>query len=124
MIERIPTPTMKDFLYELFMKPLDISAYKLAKDIHVPVSRIQDILHGRRKMSLDTSMRLGKYFGMDPLFFFKIQLDLDYRRALREIEEELETIHQVDTDPNRFLNVTEKFQSELDDIIPLNVDKQ
>ena len=123
MTERIPTPTMKDFLYVLFMEPLGISAYKLAKDIHVPVSRIQDILHNRRKISIDTSMSLGKYFGIDPLFFFKVQLDLDYRRALRESEEELETIKQVNADPNRFLSVTEKFQSELDDIIPLNIDK-
>ena len=65
MAKRLPPLTMKDFLYDEFMKPLGISAYKLAKDIHVPVSRIQDILHGRRKMSIDTSMRLGKYFGMD-----------------------------------------------------------
>lgn len=62
MAKRLPPLTMKDFLYDEFMKPLGISAYKLAKDIHVPVSRIQDILHGRRKMSIDTSMRLGKYF--------------------------------------------------------------
>ena len=123
MDEKLPLLTMKDFLYDEFMEPLGISAYKLAKDIHVPVSRIQDILHDRRKISIDTSMRLGKYFGMHPLFFFRLQLDLDYEKATRELEEELETIEQINSDPNKFLNVTEKFQSELDDIIPLNRSK-
>lgn len=123
MDERLPLLTIKDFLYDEFMEPLGISAYKLAKDIHVPVSRIQDILHDRRKISIDTSMRLGKYFGMHPLFFFRLQLDLDYRKAVRETEEELETIEQINADPNKFLNVTEKLQSELDDIVPLNIEK-
>ena len=98
MIERIPTPTMKDFLYELFMKPLDISAYKLAKDIHVPVSRIQDILHGRRKMTVDTSMRLGKYFGVSELFFFKIQNDIDIRLLKESMKAEIDNIRPLNSD--------------------------
>lgn len=123
MKERLPLLTMKDFLYGEFMEPLGISAYKLAKDIHVPVSRIQDILHDRRKISIDTSMRLGKYFGINPLFFFRIQLDLDYEKAVREMEEELEKIEQINTDPNRFLGVSEKLQSDLDEIIPIRIEK-
>lgn len=123
MKERLPLLTMKDFLYGEFMEPLGISAYKLAKDIYVPVSRIQDILHDRRKISIDTSMRLGKYFGINPLFFFRIQLDLDYEKAVREMEEELEKIEQINTDPNRFLGVSEKLQSDLDEIIPIRIEK-
>ena len=123
MKERLPLLTMKDFLYGEFMEPLGISAYKLAKDIHAPVSRIQDILHDRRKISIDTSMRLGKYFGINPLFFFRIQLDLDYEKAVREMEEELEKIEQINTDPNRFLGVSEKLQSDLDEIIPIRIEK-
>ena len=60
----IETPKMSEVLAEEFMKPLDLSAYKLAKAIHVPTSRIQDILHDRRKMTADTSVRLGIYFGV------------------------------------------------------------
>ena len=116
MAKRLPPLTMKDFLYDEFMKPLGISAYKLAKDIHVPVSRIQDILHGRRKMSIDTSMRLGKYFGMDLLFFFKLQLDIDYRKARYDLEKELEKIDSIQKQPESFLKNKKKLQEELDSI--------
>ena len=116
MAKRLSPLTMKDFLYDEFMKPLGISAYKLAKDIHVPVSRIQDILHGRRKMSIDTSMRLGKYFGMDLLFFFKLQLDIDYRKARYDLEKELEKIDGIQKQPESFLKNKRKLQEELDSI--------
>ena len=56
------TPTMGEILIEEFMEPMGISAYRLAQDIHVPVSRIQDILHGRRKITADTSLRLANIF--------------------------------------------------------------
>lgn len=54
------TPTVGEKLNEEFLKPLNNSAYRLAKDIHVPVSRIQDILKASRKVTSDTSMKLGK----------------------------------------------------------------
>ena len=60
----ISTPTIGEILREDFMKPLDISAYKLAKEIHVPVSRIQAILSDDRKITVDTSLRLAKYFSV------------------------------------------------------------
>ena len=91
-MERIPTPTMGEFLLEEFMIPLHISADKLAHAIHVPVSRIQDILHNRRKVTVDTSMRLGKYFGVSELLFFKIQNDLDIREAREKIIDDLDKI--------------------------------
>lgn len=77
----IPTPSMRDFLEEKFMKPLNISSYKLAKDIKVPYSRVHDILAGKRKVTADTSMRLGKYFGVSPKFFLNLQMDIDLRNA-------------------------------------------
>ena len=58
----IETPKISEILLEEFMRPMNISAYKLANDIHVPVSRIQYILHDRRKITVDTSIRLGIYF--------------------------------------------------------------
>lgn len=88
-MERIPVPKMSEFLKD-FME--DISAYRLAKEIGVPVSRIQDILHDRRKMTVDTSMRLGRFFGQDDLFFMRIQIEIDYREAKRKIEKELDKI--------------------------------
>ena len=92
MEKRIETPTMSDFLKGEFMDPMGISAYKLAKDIGVPVSRIQDILHGRRKITVDTSLRLGKYFGVSEKFFLDLQNDIDIRNEKEAIRDELEKI--------------------------------
>ena len=96
-MERIPTPTIGEFLSEEFMIPLHLSAYKLAHAINVPVSRIQDILHNRRKVTPDTSMRLGKYFGVSELLFFNIQNDLDVREAREKIKDELDKIVPLST---------------------------
>ena len=53
MADFIPTPTIGEILQEEFLEPMNLSAYKLAQEIHVPVSRIQDILHNRRKITAD-----------------------------------------------------------------------
>ena len=91
-MKKIPTPTIGEFLLEEYMIPLHLSAYKLAQAIHVPVSRIQDILHDRRKITADTSIRLGKYFGVSETLFLNIQNDLDMRAAKEKIREELDKI--------------------------------
>lgn len=75
----IETPKMSEILKEEFMEPYGISAYRLARDINVPVSRIQDILHDRRKITADTSIRLGKYFGVSEGYFLALQCDIDIR---------------------------------------------
>lgn len=76
---KIETPKMSEILKEEFMEPYGISAYRLARDINVPVSRIQDILHDRRKITADTSIRLGKYFGVSEGYFLALQCDIDIR---------------------------------------------
>ena len=91
-MNRIETPTISEILKEEFMKPLNISAYRLAHDINVPVSRIQDILHGRRSITVDTSLRLGKYFGVSETYFLNIQIDIDLRNAKASIKSDLERI--------------------------------
>lgn len=93
MIKKIPVPSMGEILKEEFMDPYNISAYSLAKEIHVPVSRIQDILHDRRKITVDTSLRLGKYFGVSDRYFLNIQNDIDIRNTKVEEEKELDQIH-------------------------------
>ena len=67
------------------MEPLGISAYKLAKDIDVPVSRVWDILHDRRKITIDTSLRLARYFGVSNRYFINLQNDIDSRNARKEM---------------------------------------
>ena len=93
MVNIIETPKMSEILYEEFMEPMGISAYKLAKSIHVPVSRIQDILHDRRKITVDTSLRLGRFFGVSDKYFLDIQNDLDMRELRITIAEELNSIN-------------------------------
>ena len=91
----IETPSVAEILREEFMEPLGISSYRLAREINVPVSRIQDLLHGRRKVTVDTSLRLGKFFGVSETYFLDIQNDIDLRIARRELADELELIQQI-----------------------------
>ncbi len=91
----VKTPTMGEILLEDFMIPMNISAYKLAKDINVPVSRIQDIVHDRRRISVDTALRLAAYFGLSEKHFINIQEDIDIRNAKQQIGEELSAIKKV-----------------------------
>ena len=93
MNEFIPTTKMSEILMEEFMSPLNLSAYRLAQEIHVPVSRIQDILHDRRKISADTSLRLAKFFGVSDRYFLDMQNDIDIRELKMSMSEEIETIH-------------------------------
>ena len=88
----IQTPTMGEFLWEEFMEPNRISAYMLAKEIHVPTSRIQDILHDRRKITADTSLRLAKFFGVSDKYFLDIQNDIDLRELKISLSEDIKTI--------------------------------
>lgn len=88
----IPTPTIGKILYEEFMAPLGISAYRLAQDIHVPTSHIQEILHNRRKITADTSLRLAKYFGVSDKYFLDMQNDIDIRNLKTKPQNEIEQI--------------------------------
>jgi len=88
----IETPKMSEILSEEFMIPFGLSAYKLAQEIHVPVSRIQDILHDRRKITADTSIRLGKFFGVSDRYFLDMQDDIDIRNTKMKIMEDINTI--------------------------------
>ena len=86
---------ISEILNNEFMIPNGISAYKLAKDIHVPASRIQDILHDRRGITADTSVRLGKYFGVSDKYFLDLQNDIDIRNLKISIADELKEITTI-----------------------------
>ena len=88
----IETPKISEILYEEFMEPSGISAYKLAHEIHVPVSRIQDILHDRRKITADTSLRLAKFFGVSDKYFLDMQNDIDLRELKVSLATDIEMI--------------------------------
>ena len=95
MPDTIPTPKMSEILWEEFMEPLGVSAYKLAQAIHVPTSRIQDILHDRRKVTADTSLRLAKYFGVSDRYFLDMQNDIDLRELKASMAKEIRDIRPL-----------------------------
>lgn len=71
-----------EILQEEFLKPMNVTAYRLAKEIHIPQSRISDIISGKRGITADTAMRFAMYFGTTPQFWLNIQnqYDLDSLR--------------------------------------------
>lgn len=75
-----------EILLEDFMKPMGISARKLAADIDVSPSRISEVVHGTRPITADTALRLGLYFGMEPRFWMNLQSEYDMRMATRELK--------------------------------------
>ena len=77
-------------LLEEFMKPAGVSQNRLARDIDVPVTRINDIARGRRAITADTALRLGKYFGVSPELWLGLQMDYELRRARRDFWPEME----------------------------------
>ncbi|MBR1798166.1 MAG: HigA family addiction module antidote protein [Clostridiales bacterium] len=88
----ITTPKIGEILLEEFMEPMGLSAYKLAHEIHVPVSRIQDIIHDRRKITADTSLRLARFFGVSDRYFLDMQNDIDLRELKLQMSEEIQSI--------------------------------
>lgn len=92
MTDHIPAPTAGEILQDEFLEPMNISAYRLAQEIHVPVSRIQDILHGRRKITADTSLRLAKFFGLSDKYFLNIQNDIEIRNLKMSMAEDIANI--------------------------------
>ena len=88
-MDKIEMPRVSEILKEEFIIPYKLSAYALAKAIGVPTSRIQDILHDRRKITAETSIRLGRYFGLSEKYFLNLQDDIDIREAKEAIGESL-----------------------------------
>ena len=91
----IPTPTIGEILREEFMEPFNLSAYRVAKEIGVPTSRIQDILHDRRQITVDTSIRLGRLFGISDRYFLNLQNDIDVRNAETENSNDFNQIKPI-----------------------------
>ena len=70
-----------EVLMEEFLMPLKISQNKLAREIHVPPRRINEIVHGKRSITVDTSIRLARYFNISDRFFLGLQNDYDIEES-------------------------------------------
>jgi len=75
--ERFPPVCPGEILLEEFLKPMQISQYRLAKEISVPPRRINEIVHGKRSITADTALRLSRYFGTSERFWLNLQTRYD-----------------------------------------------
>lgn len=78
-----------EILVEEFIKPMEITNARLASDIDVPNSRISEIANCKRPITVDTAMRLGVYFNMEPRFWLNLQSEYDVRMAEQELLPEI-----------------------------------
>ena len=83
-----------EILKEEFLLPLEISAYKLSKDIGIPQTRVSAIIKGNRRITADTALRLSKYFGNSAKFWLGLQDDFDIEEEGNEKKAELNAIKQ------------------------------
>lgn len=74
-----------------FLEPMGISQYRLAKDIGVTPRRINEIVHGRRGITADTALRLGRFFSMEAQFWLNLQTHYDMEVALEALQDRLDT---------------------------------
>jgi addiction module HigA family antidote len=79
-----------EVLLEEFLKPMGLSQNRLALDMGVPPRRINEIVLGKRSITADTALRLGRYFGMSPQFWLGLQMDYDLDLAADALESRLE----------------------------------
>jgi addiction module HigA family antidote len=83
-----------EVLLEEFLTPLNLSAYRLAKDTLLPQTRISEIIKGRRRITADTALRLSRYFGNSAKFWLGLQDDYDLEEEKYSKKKELESIQQ------------------------------
>jgi len=81
-----------EILQEEFLEPLEITAYKLSKEIGIPQTRISTILKGNRRITADTALRLSKYFGTTAKFWLGLQDDYDIEEERKEKDAEFNAI--------------------------------
>ena len=79
-----------EILQEEFLRPLGLSQYRIAKDIRVPARRINEIVMGKRAISPDTAIRLGRYFGTSAQFWINLQSYYDLEVTLQSSEKRIE----------------------------------
>jgi antitoxin HigA-1 len=91
---RLPNIHPGEILQVEFLEPLNITAYRLSKDIGVAQTRISEILSGKRSITADTALRLSRYFGNSAQFWLNLQTQYDLRQALSENAEVYRQIPQ------------------------------
>jgi addiction module HigA family antidote len=93
-MEKLSNVHPGEILYYEFLEPLEISAYRLSKDLKIPQTRISEIIKGRRRITADTALRLSKYFGNSAKFWLGLQDDFDIEEEREEKKTELDGIEK------------------------------
>jgi antitoxin HigA-1 len=94
--KRLPNIHPGEILKLDFLEPLDITPYRLSKDLGVPQTRISEILAGKRGITADTALRLSRYFGNSAQFWLNLQAHYDLRQAQ---EDNAEVYSQIPVAP-------------------------
>lgn len=94
-MEKLRNITPGEILLEEFLVPLEISQYRLSKDLEIPQTRISEIIKGNKRISADTAVRLSAYFGNSPKFWLGLQDDYDIENELKEKSSEVKRINQI-----------------------------
>lgn len=85
-----------EVLFYEFLEPLEITAYRLSKDLKIPQTRVSEIVKGNRRITADTALRLSKYFGNSAKFWLGLQDDFDIEEQKQSKASELNTIKHYD----------------------------
>ena len=85
-----------EVLLEEFLKPLEITAYRLSKDTFIPQTRVSEIVKGRRRITADTALRLSRYFGNSAKFWLGLQDDYDIEEEGLNKKKELDGITKIE----------------------------
>lgn len=95
--KKLPAIHPGEILREEFLEPMGISQYRLAKDISVPPRRINEIVHGKRSITADTALRLGRFFSMSAQFWLNLQTRYDLEVTEDLLEDRLaEEVHTLE----------------------------
>ncbi|MBT4286903.1 MAG: HigA family addiction module antidote protein [Deltaproteobacteria bacterium] len=85
MVKKLTPITPGEILLEEFLKPLEISQIQLAKDLNVPPNRISQIINGKREITADTALRLGRYFNIEPEFWLNLQVRYNMKEIRNKV---------------------------------------
>ncbi len=91
----IETPTIGEILTEEYLEPNGITSYRLAKEIGVSTTTVLDIINGKRRLTVDTALRLSKFFGTSERFWLNLQNDIDIRDQKGKLGAKLKKIRTI-----------------------------
>jgi addiction module HigA family antidote len=116
-MDRLPNIHPGEVLEQEFLKPLNVTAYRLAKATRIPITRISEIIKGRRRVTADTALRLSTFFGNSPRFWLGLQNDYDLEEEGSKLQDDLKGIA-----PLKAINIKTKEGEEIRRILagPVN----